>query len=698
MLPRLPVVVAVVAALAQAGTAQEPAPQQPAAQQPAASQQPTPPPATATPQQPTFRTGINFVRVDVIVSDKKGTPVPDLKATDFEVLEDGKPQAIEQFKFIKIDGNPQPGEPPARQIRSLEDEQAEAARDDVRLFVIFFDDYHTRMGGALAVKEPLIKFIQQHLGPNDMIAVMYPLTPLDAVVLSRNHKAVIGAINQFQGRKFNYIPRNQFEEQYANYPTEVVEQIRNQVTMTALRGLSTRLGALREGRKAIIFVSEGFTSLLPQQMRNPIATMPGVGNPRSRDPFAGENDLNEDRARMLTDAELLTHMREVWDAANRNNTAIYSLDPRGMAAFEYGIEEGVGLKVDSRGLQASQDTLRVLSNETDGRAIVNQNDLDKGLRQMVRDSSAYYLIGYNSSQAPNDGKFHEIKVRLKRSGLDVRARRGYWAPTLEDTARLTTPKPETPKPVQQALASLAAPGGRSGAGSRAIRTWIGTSRADNGKTRVTFIWEPAPPPPGAVQRDQPGRVSLIAARAGGELVWRGRVPEAGLASAAPTAAPGAPPAAGPQSVTFEAPPGKIELRISVEQSGSGGVIDSEIRDVTVPDLTAPDGMSTPRVFRSRTAREFQMAVRDPDAVPTAGREFSRTERLLIRFDVYGTDAPKAAILNRTGQKMVDVPIAPAAAGGTHQIDLGLGSIAPGEYLIELTAAGAKELIPLRVTS
>ena len=88
--------------------------------------------------------------------------------------------------------------------------------------------------------------------------------------------------------------------------------------------------------------------------------------------------------------------------------------------------------------------------------------------------------------------------------------------------------------------------------------------------------------------------------------------------------------------------------------------------------------------------------------PTVGREFSRTERLLIRFDVYGNATPAAMLLNRNGQKMADVPVAAAAAGGTHQIDLGLGSVAAGEYLVEITAKGAtgeaKELIPLRIGS
>jgi VWFA-related protein len=694
---RVLAVLVLVAAFYQAGSAQQPTP-------PARQPQQPPPPAEGTPQpeppeQPTFRTGINFVRVDVIVSDKKGTPVADLTAKDFEVLEDGTPQKIEQFRLIQVTGNPEIGAAPARQIRSRSDEESEAARDDVRLFVIFFDDYHTRVGSALAVKEPLTRFVETQLGPNDLVAIMYPLTPVDAISVTRNHRSIISAIQKFEGRKFRYDPRNEFEQQYSQYPTEVVEQIRNQVVMTALRGLATRLGSLREGRKAVIFVSEGFTTMLPPQMRNPIATLPGLGNPNARDPFAGENSSREETAMVFSSADLISQMRDVWDAANRNNAAIYSLDPRGLAGSEFGIEDNISMRTDAKYLQASQDSLRTLSGETDGRAILNSNDLLKGLTQVVRDSSAYYLIGYNSSQAPDDGKFHEIKVRVKRSSVDVRARKGYWAPTKEDTARAVAgPKPEAPKAVQQALASIATPGGRSGAGSRYVNTWIGTSRAENGKTRVTFVWEPAPAAPG-IQRDTPGRVSLLAANAEGNLVFRGRVPDAAAASTVPTTGGSAGAASGPQRVVFDAPPGKLELRISVENARGGDVLDNEIRDVTVPDLTSPDpALSTPRVFRARTARDFQMTSRDPDAVPVAAREFLRTDRLLIRFDVYGAEAPAALLLNRNGGKMAELPVAPATTGGTHQIDFGLGGIAPGEYLIEISVGSAKELVPMKVGS
>src|SRR5438105_15948259 len=99
--------------------------------------------AQAAQQPAQFRTGINYVRVDVIVSDKNGANVADLKQSDFEVTEDGKPQSIENFKFIKLDGGLSSAavEGAPRSIRTDTDEEQEASRDDVRLFAIFLDDY-----------------------------------------------------------------------------------------------------------------------------------------------------------------------------------------------------------------------------------------------------------------------------------------------------------------------------------------------------------------------------------------------------------------------------------------------------------------------------------------------------------------------------------------------------------------------------
>jgi VWFA-related protein len=687
---------------------------QPAA--PPSGQSPQPAPAQ---QPPLFKAGINFVRVDVIITDKNGNAINDLQPGDFEVVEDGKPQKIETFKLVKLDGGTAEAlkEPP-KQIRTDYDEESEAARDDVRLFAIFLDDYHVRRGASMSVRKPIETFIDTQLGPTDMVGLMYPLESLSSIRMTRNHAALMKGIDQFVGRKYDYTPRNEYEEQYAHYPAETVEQIRNQVSMTAIRGLITHMGSLKEGRKALILVSEGFTSLLPPQMRSGDATMPGSGNPQAFNPMAGLNDPNEDRAQWSAGLDLQTDLREIYDAANRNNVAIYAVDPRGLPGFEFDIDEGVNTQTDQQYLNSTMDTLRLLADQTDGRAIVNRNDLATGMKQIVRDTSAYYLLGYNSTQTKSDGKFHEIKVRVKRAGVQVRARKGYWALNAEETARaLAPPKPEAPKAVTDALASVNQP-----TRARVVRTWIGTTRGENGKTKVTFVWEPVAKAPGQSARgsEAPARVSLMAAGADGSPYYRGRVPDVALASASSSGGNGDAPkptgtsassasahqaARAPSRVTFEVPPGKMELRIGVEGDASQ-VLDSEVREINVPDLTKPQtAIGTPAVFRARTARDFQQLKADADAVPQTVRDFSRTDRLLIRVPAYGPSgvpAISAKLLNRDGQPMTDVPVAVAATAETPaQIELALASLAPGDYLLEITAKGegpdVKELVGFRVS-
>jgi VWFA-related protein len=669
----------------------------------------------------TFRAGINFVTVDAYVSDAKGQPATDLKQSDFEITEDNKPQSIQQFRLVKIDGNPKPGEPPPPvDMRDRDQEEKEAARDDTRVFVIFLDDYHTRLGSSLAVRQPLTQWIQNTLRPLDMVAVMYPLTPVQDIDFTRNHEKVINAIQHFEGRKYRYEPRNLFEEQYQRAPTETVEEIRNQVVMTALRGLSVRLGSIRDGRKSIVYVSEGLQAMLPPQMRNADASMGSVGNPQAFNPLAGENNTQEQTANAFATADLYSQLRDVFIAATRNNCAIYTVDPRGLATNEFDIDENVGPQQDSRMLQASTDTLRSIASETDGRAIVGRNDLAKGLELALQDSSAYYLIGYTSSQAPVDGKFHQIKVQLsaaaRKRGLQVRARRGYWAATTEDVvkaAKATGPTiPDATRPVMEALSDISV----NVQAGKYVRTWLGTERGQNGKTKVTLVWEPLQRAGSAATRNDPSpsRVSVIAATESGDLVYRGRSPDApqfasisapattgSVAASTGTAATGA-----PQALTFEAAPGKLELRMTVEGTG-GGVLDQEIRKITIPDLTAAQpAISTPRVYAARTPREFQALASNATAIPPANREFSRTMRLLVRFDSYGpgneVPTPTAALLNNNGQKFTDVPVTAAAAGGTHQVDLSLANIPPGEYVLQITSKGAtgeaKQLVAFRVVS
>jgi len=630
-------------------------------------------PVTPDPAQPVFRTGINFVRVDAIVSDRQGNPVNDLKIEDFEVAEDGKAQKVETLRLVTIDATTAPSYT-QRTIRTRIDEETAAADESSRIFVFLLDDYHVRKESSMSVRRPLIEFITNQLAANDLVGVMYPLTPIDAVTLTRNHQSVINTIEKFEGRKYNYDPINELERAYVYKLTpDVIEILRRQVTLGAIKGISTKLGSLREGRKSLILVSEGYSALLPPQMRS---DQPGgYGDPgrATRDPFAGDNNPLEERAQFAASTDMLSELQDVFAAANRNNTSIYAVDPRGLATGEFDITSNISMTTSQSHLGNSIDSLRSLAENTDGRAIVNRNDLASGMKQIVRDSSAYYLLGYTSTPAPTDGKFHEIRVRVKRPGVQVRARKGYWAYTDADVKRAAAgPRAGPPTAVSKALAAITPMTNR-----RYVRTWIGTEPGATGLTKVTFLWEPLPPTPG-VKRDDARRVTLLATSPTGDIVYRGRLPST-------LAAPGA-----GAAISFDAKPGKLDLRITVEGDGTG-TLDNEDRELMVPDLSAPELMlSTPKVWFARSAREFTALSGGAGTPPVATREFRRTDRLLIRVNAFGpgTVPPTltAQLLNQQGSKMAEVTVtAPSTAGEAHSIDLSLASYAAGQYLLELTA-------------
>jgi hypothetical protein len=241
--------------------------------------------------------------------------------------------------------------------------------------------------------------------------------------------------------------------------------------------------------------------------------------------------------------------------------------------------------------------------------------------------------------------------------------------------------------VARALASIAPLTNR-----RYIRTWVGNDQGADGRTRVTFLWEPLPPTPGA-RRDEPRRVTVLATSPSGEIVYRGRVPTE-------LASPG-----NGGIVRFQAPPGKLDVRLTIEGDGTG-TLDVEDRTLDIPDLSAPElRITTPRVWFARSAREFTALTNGgaPPA-PSATREFRRTDRLLVRFDALApgnlATTVTARLLNQQGSKMSDVAVI-AGEGGAHSIDLPLASYAAGQYLLEITATAdghqpVSELVAFRL--
>src|SRR5262249_44516523 len=139
--------------------------------------------------------------------------------------------------------------------------------------------------------------------------------------------------------------------------------------------------------------------------------------------------------------------------------------------------------------EAAAETLRTLAEATDGRAFMNSATVDDALRRIVSDCSAYYLLTYRSEH-PDDGRFREVQVKVKKPGIIVRARKGYWARSpdeaiaAETIARFnsTESRPVEVEPAWH-VSSL-------------IKPWFGLARGVDGKTRVTFVWEPTVRPPG----------------------------------------------------------------------------------------------------------------------------------------------------------------------------------------------------------
>jgi VWFA-related protein len=599
---------------------------------------------------PTFRGGVNIVSVDVIVTDDAGNPITNLTREDFEIVEDGVPQVIEQFRPIDLGGSPVADDRPLPAIGTREVEETEAARPDARLIAFFLSDYQVCWERQAEVRETLARFIRTGLRRGDLVAVFDPLVPVGAVLFTYDHEAVARAVAGFEARKGDYTPRNDMEtEQWlvANRMAEnqgafvrQMEEIRAAVVRDALKALAVRLGSTREGRKSVVFVSEGFP--------------PGFAtDPRP--------------------------LQEITRDANRHNTSLYVLDPRGFAPGRLGLDaRTVRPFCPGEGNRAVQDTLRFLADETDGRAIVNTERLSDGLAQMMRDSSAYYLLAYVPARVHADGRFHEIDVRVKRRGAVVRGRKGYWALPTEATAVPGAPTAVAPA-VLRALESLAAPT----RDARPIRTWVGTARGSGSGTRVMIVWEPVALPTTAA--GQPARVSVVAADARGAIVYRS--PAGGRAGAE-------------RRFGFEAEHGPVEIRLLIEDA-DGRVLERDQRSVELAAATEA-GMSTPRVFRARTARDVQALAADADPLPVVGREFSRSERLVVRFDSYGAGMPVARLLDRRGAPLRALAVTPAAAGGTHAIDLALNALVAGEYVLEIAVpavpAATTELIAFRVRS
>jgi VWFA-related protein len=704
-------------------------------------QAPAPP---AAPQQPVFRTGVNFVRVDVFAY-ADGRPVTDLGAEDFAIQEDGAAQAISTFEHIVIRGGTAPET--RADPRNVRESNQMAGDPRNRLFVLFLDTYHvtdpaavhngrvrspgstvsrlpaeTRMGPPTNIDRALNNFLKTSIGPDDLIAAMTPEMDPSELTFIRKPESIEQFLGTTWARRFSSDNFDPVEERYFNcYPpddplnrfpgmaVEMVVRKREAQTIQSLRGLAGRLGELREERKGVLIVSEGWALMRPNRdlARQPDGMAPpqppgiysGAGGKLASgtDPrtfvAADWQQCEADRVR-LANLDDNRSFLDVLNEANRANVSFYPIDPRGLAVFDTPIDyqpaaapRGIdgaqiapptGIVDDFARLRGRLETLETAASATDGVAMIKSNDLTASLRRVVADLSDYYLIGYASTNAKADGSFRKIDVRVKRPGIEVRARRGYRAATAaEVAARAAAATPRDPGVTarEHALTVLDRP--RLDRPVRFAGGYAWTSVPDGEGRSRPLLWVTADMDGAAARAPEwsgGARATLSVMTADGKPLWD---EEASVSPAARS------------FVRYLADSaiaaGEYIVRVRMRgAAGSLADLTEQVR-ITVPPpapiADAPPGQ--PILFR-----------RGPFSGPafqaTADARFRRAERIRVDAAIAGpVPIVSARLLDRKGQPL-EVPVAAVVRDEAHirfaSAELALAPLGPGDYLVEITLA------------
>jgi VWFA-related protein len=428
-------------------------------------------------QQPTFRTGVNYVRVDMYAS-RDGKPVEDLAEDEVEILEDRVLQKIEAFEHVTV----RTLNPEAARIEpnTVADSRRMAGDPRARVFVIFLDTFHTQVEGSANMRQPLLNFLTRILGPDDMVAVMTPEMSATGIAFGRKTTVLSNMFEQntFWGRRARLADDDAQEDLYAAcygpgspIAVEMKARRREKLTLDALEDLMIHLAGIREERKAILTVSEGWRLFTrsPQLEAGDPNVRVTPGDVLGRPPFPRPSDATQVQGspRVQCEADRLAlaaidhpqRLTQLTQLANRGNVTFYPVYARGLVAFDspIGPDPPPTLAQDAANLRARQTSLRALADDTDGTAIINTNNIDGMLRRVVDDLSSYYLLGYNATNTKLDGRFRSITVRIKRPGVTVRARKGYRSLTAAEVARGTTVSTSTAAAAANTVAAALTP-------------------------------------------------------------------------------------------------------------------------------------------------------------------------------------------------------------------------------------------------
>jgi VWFA-related protein len=651
-------------------------------------------------QGPTFRTEVNYVRVDAFIT-RDGKPVTDLGLEDFEILDRGVPQKIAQFEYVQVRGNLAQD---TRREPNTVAESREMVRDPrARVFVLFLDTRHVGAATSRTISKPLIDLLDNLIGTDDLVAVMTSDMSAGDVTFGRKTVALQTMLDRtWWGQSDRILATDPVEEQYQFcYPSspqdrsgtsslarELIDRRRETMTFDALGQLVRYLRDAREERKALITITTGWRLFKPDlsllaarsgDSRNvppPVLLPLGAAGRRDDQSIATAAMLVEcerDRQSLaMVDNEL--RFRELMDRANRANTSFYPVDPRGLVVFDsdIGPDAPPSPEEDRARIRERQLSLRELAERTDGLAVVNTNNIGGSLRRVVEDLSSYYLLGYYATGVEMDGRFHELTVRVKRPGVDARARRGYLAPgpgdvpaptsAVDPGAGLSPGETARTRGFELALGSL---GGL--AREMPLRVQVAARWAPGGSAAFQVVGETGR----AEEWAEGAQVELTLTAADGRALGTGQASlEPGARRFDVTLAPDTPVA-----------PGDFTVRVRARGQAPGSLPTTDSVPVSLPD--APDGSGALFLRRGPSTGNRE--------VSTADLRFRRNERLRAELPWRAGETPTARLLDRAGRALA-VPVATSvrdAGDGTWRVaaEVALSPLAAGDYVIEVSRAG-----------
>jgi VWFA-related protein len=378
----------------------------------------------------------NLVQLDAVVTDKSGQQVTNLRPEDFEILEDGRPQGITNLSYISIQPVAERSSPSTKPsaVKTIAPPTPLRSEQVRRTIVLVVDDLGMSFADMRFVQHALKKFVDEQSQPGDLVGIVMTGGGGSALQQFTNDKRQLyAAIERVRWQHPGRIGVD------INSPLKSLDPTLLEKTINALTSIVTGMKSL-PGRKSVLFFTEDFPIFKKVEGLNPV-----TGNlDRDMDSMLEEIeqraiDLSESVGQSL--GQYPNRVAELIDRANQASVVIYTIDARGLMTL--------GMTAEERGKDAfmpsdfeefrdksraklldTQFGLGYLASQTGGFLIHNANDMSGAIKRVLDDQNGYYLIGYHPPEETfkaNAGQFHKVEVRVKRPGLRVHSRKGFYS-------------------------------------------------------------------------------------------------------------------------------------------------------------------------------------------------------------------------------------------------------------------------------